>query len=140
MFKFVFRFPGSSGTSTISRNLRATSPGGEESEEALIRAYDVPGAGADEILAFDDDDDDECEAGWDDREDSDTGVEGLVSESVGDAQVASRENFEEYKTQIRVQETQRAEKNRRAGGVKTQNAMVRAWEVSSCCSVYSISM
>ena len=107
--------------------LRTATTEDENSEAALIQEYDVPGAAADEVLGFDDDDDDAYEVEEEDRPDS---IAEEISDGVRGNMGASPENFEEYKTQIRIQETQRAEKNRRAGGIKTQNAMVRAWEVS----------
>ena len=65
----------------------------------------------------------------DDSEDDDTsdGSEGDESE---DDDAILHEDFTEFKRRVRVEETQRAEGNRRAGGLKTQKAMVKEWQVS----------
>jgi hypothetical protein len=81
----------------------------EDDEETLIGRYGVDGAAAEEILGYDEDDDEEY-LGEDDNQDGDL-------------------EFKAFQRQVRINETQRAEGNRGAGGIKTQHAMVKAWEV-----------
>lgn len=95
-------------------------PDGRE-EITLVQQFDVEGAAAEEILGFDDDDDDGDEDQDDDGED-------FIAEDecVSDSPRA----FREYQASVRVAAAKRAEGNRRSGGLKTQKAMVRSWEVS----------
>jgi hypothetical protein len=44
--------------------------------------------------------------------------------------------FEELRKRVRLEATQQSEANRRAGGIKTQRAMVRAWEVRFYASTF----
>ncbi|GLB44253.1 hypothetical protein LshimejAT787_1601830 [Lyophyllum shimeji] len=91
-----------------------TGPSGDDDESVLIGEFGIEGANADELLGYDDDDD-EGEDEWDGcTPDADDEGEG--------------EDLDAYKIRIRVDATRRAEGNRRAGGLKTQRAMVRAWE------------
>ncbi|KAK7053211.1 hypothetical protein VNI00_003830 [Paramarasmius palmivorus] len=71
-------------------------------EEQLVHEFGVPGAFAEEILGYDEEHDDL------DLEDDD--------------------DFEVFQTRMRVEATQRAEMNRRPGGLRTQQAMVRMIE------------
>ncbi|KAJ6534238.1 hypothetical protein B0H19DRAFT_964399, partial [Mycena capillaripes] len=86
----------------------------EESEAALLRAYDVAGANAYEMLGYDDDDesDDEHEGdgGGDDNDDEE-----------------GPQDMETFRLGVRIAAVKRFEANRRAGGRKTQAAMVKAW-------------
>ena len=65
-----------------------------------------------------------------DSEDEDTSDESEDDESEDDEAIL-HEDFAEFKRRVRVEETRRAEGNRRAGGLKTQKAMVKAWQVSN---------
>lgn len=64
----------------------------------------------------------------DDSEVEDTSDESEDDESEDEAIL--QEDFATFKRRVRVEETQRAEGNRRAGGLKTQKAMIKAWKVS----------
>ncbi|KAJ7258187.1 hypothetical protein C8J57DRAFT_1516072 [Mycena rebaudengoi] len=81
-----------------------------DGEAALIRAYDVVGANAYELLGYDaeededEDDEDEDRTNW---------------------TAADRKSF---RIRTRVDAAKRAEGHRRAGGIKTQQAMERGWE------------
>jgi hypothetical protein len=88
----------------------------DDDEETLINEYGTEGAAAEEILGYDEDDDEECYGGI--RGDGD-GADGNFDEDL---------QFKAFQRQVRVDETRRAEGNRRAGGIKTQRAMVKAWE------------
>jgi len=41
------------------------------------------------------------------------------------------EPFKAYQSRVRVEAAKHSEGNHRAGGIRTQNAMVRAWKVST---------
>lgn len=66
----------------------------------------------------------------DNSEDEDTSDESEDDESEDDNAIL-HEDFAEFKRRVRVEETRRAEGNRRAGGLKTQKAMVKAWQASN---------
>uniref|UniRef100_A0A8H8CI32 XPG-I domain-containing protein n=1 Tax=Psilocybe cubensis TaxID=181762 RepID=A0A8H8CI32_PSICU len=86
---------------------------------ALISHFSVEGAAADEILGYDEDNellDEDDEFG----EDLDNNEDDIMDTS---------DDFEQFVTQTRVDEAKRSEKNRRAGGVKTQSAVVRDWKM-----------
>lgn len=82
----------------------------EEGEAALAQEFDVTDGYAEELL------------GYDAEQDEDEGDEG------GD--VGSGDDHEEFRKQMRLDATRRAEGNRRKGGLKTQHAMKKLWEVS----------
>jgi hypothetical protein len=84
-------------------------------ETALVQHFDVEGADAEAILAFDDDKDD------------DENVEEEIS--FEDLRNASPEVYKAFQASVRVQAATRAEGNRRKGGIVTQKAVVRAWLV-----------
>ncbi|KAF9474955.1 hypothetical protein BDN70DRAFT_814884, partial [Pholiota conissans] len=63
--------------------------------------------------------------GVEDKDEDEYDSEGGGSDDEGQG---GEGDFNHFKTRIRIEETQRAEKNRRPGGIKTQNAMVKAWE------------
>lgn len=86
----------------------------EDDEEALVNQYGVEGAAAEEVLGYDEDEEDE---------------EGDVTDCRDGGDGGSDFDFKAFQRQVRVDETRRAEGNRRAGGIKTQRAMVKAWEV-----------
>ena len=87
----------------------------EDDEEALVNQYAIEGAAAEEVLGYDEDDEEE---------------EGDVAGDYRDGGDGGPDfDFKAFQRQVRVDETRRAEGNRRAGGVKTQRAMVKAWEV-----------
>jgi hypothetical protein len=109
-------------TAISSTSIAHTIPGPrpnelEDDEETLINRYNVDGAAADEILGYDDDEDEEYNGDMEGNDDT----EGKFPN--GDLA------FQAFQRQVRVDETRRAEGNRRAGGIKTQRAMVKAWEV-----------
>ncbi|KAJ7756996.1 hypothetical protein B0H16DRAFT_1314634 [Mycena metata] len=79
----------------------------DDDETSLLQTYGVEGAGADEILGYDSDSDSE------DEEDTPSDEEA---------------QHEAFKKSVRVKAVRRAEGNRRAGGLKTQKAMVKAWD------------
>jgi hypothetical protein len=88
---------------------------GEESEATLLRRYDVAGAITYEMLGYEDDDDGSTDEGGD-GEDRDEDEEGPP-------------DMNAFRLGVRVAAVQRFEANRRAGGRKTQAAMVKAWNV-----------
>ncbi|TFK72355.1 hypothetical protein BDN72DRAFT_894862 [Pluteus cervinus] len=82
----------------------------DEDEHSLVETYGITGAFAEEVLGYDlEPDDEELEEDEDDDDDDEESA------------------FEQFKTQVRVSATRRAEGNRRPGGLKTQKAMVRVW-------------
>ena len=88
----------------------------------------VEGAAAEEILGYDPDNDEE-----DEEEDEDSDGDGdepaLEGHSDEEPDLDDDTAFEELRKRVRVEATQRSEATRRAGGIKTQRAMIRAWEV-----------
>ncbi|PPQ74282.1 hypothetical protein CVT24_001198 [Panaeolus cyanescens] len=118
--------------SSIAHDLLVIEPVAGD-EASLVRQYGIPGAASDEVLGYDDDEelDMDSEAGEvddlliDDEIMSDEGGD-LDIPNQGDRQ--DGESFKDFQKRIRVEETKRAEQNRRAGGIKTQNAMVKAWK------------
>ena len=88
-----------------------------DDEEALIDQFNIEGAAAEEVLGYDEDDDEEYDGSNGDNGDDSEFLDGDLG-------------FKAFQRQVRVEETRRAEGNRRAGGIKTQRAMVKAWEVS----------
>lgn len=89
----------------------ATTPGEEEDDEpSLLQEYGVEGADAGDLLGYEDD----SESEDDDEEDTPSDEEA---------------QHEAFKKSVRVKAVRRAEGNRRAGGLKTQKAMVKAWDV-----------
>ncbi|KAJ7768794.1 hypothetical protein B0H16DRAFT_1882008 [Mycena metata] len=87
----------------------------EESEAALLRQYNVPGANAYEMLGYEDEDEEGEREGEDEEE------------GEGESDDDGPEDMDAFRRGVRVAAVQRFEKNRRPGGRKTQNAMVRAW-------------
>jgi hypothetical protein len=90
----------------------------EGDAEELIKQYGVEGANAEEILGYDDDDD-EGEGDGDDEE-----------ASTSDDEAAHTT----FKQTTRVRAVRRAEGNRRIGGIRTQNAVVKDFNVSTFVS------
>lgn len=82
-----------------------------DDDTSLLHDYYVDGANAEDILGFDDDDDGE--------EYGDTEEDEVISDS----------EFTSFQRDVRMHETQRAEANRRPGGIKTQKGVVKAWQV-----------
>lgn len=97
---------------------------GDSDEASLIRTFDVAGANAYELLGYEDDDDEE-DNGYVDKDGDRDGVRSDEDESSED------EGREAFRRGIRIEAVKRAEGNRRAGGLKTQKAMVKAWDVST---------
>ncbi|KAJ7675075.1 hypothetical protein B0H17DRAFT_1140512 [Mycena rosella] len=89
------------------------------------------------IQFHDDDEEDGDYKGWDDGDndgsgsdsDSESGSdeEGSESGCDNDAPELNSAQKKAFRTRVRVEAVQRAEGNRRAGGLKTQTAMVKAW-------------
>ncbi|KAF4618297.1 hypothetical protein D9613_011520 [Agrocybe pediades] len=101
----------------------------QDDEPELVAQYGVQGANADELLGMDDDDDDE-ENGEENGEDVEL-EEVEEGGSVDEALLGGPrpgESYSQFKTRVRLEETQYAEKQRRPGGIKTQKAMVKAWK------------
>lgn len=101
-----------------------------DDDVALLNEFNVDGAYASEILGFDDDDDESVD---------EEGCADLESEvdSETESQVISSTSFSDFQRRTRVEETRRAEQNRRAGGIKTQNGVVKAWQVRCWLIFYS---
>ncbi|KAK7059342.1 hypothetical protein R3P38DRAFT_3384318 [Favolaschia claudopus] len=89
---------------------------GDDTEE-LIRQYGVEGANADELLGYDDDDDDDEDG--EEEEDGDASDADIADEAAAHAA---------FKRSVRIQAVNRAEGNRRAGGIKTQNAVKKDFQ------------
>ncbi|KAJ7857354.1 hypothetical protein B0H13DRAFT_1960478 [Mycena leptocephala] len=98
----------------------------ENGEAALLRRFDVDGADAYELLGYEDEDD---------EEDTAVGTGGDASSSQSSSSSDddeedthwTAEQKKAFRIRTRVDAAKRTEGNRRAGGRKTQNAMVRAW-------------
>ncbi|KAF9490446.1 hypothetical protein BDN71DRAFT_1490630 [Pleurotus eryngii] len=88
-----------------------------DDEVSLVNEFglSIDGAEAHKVLGYGDDDD----------EDNDD-VNGEVDD-LGEGE-DNTESFQSYQTQLRVSAVLRAEGNRRQGGLKTQKAVVCAWE------------
>ncbi|KAJ7692293.1 hypothetical protein B0H17DRAFT_1159658 [Mycena rosella] len=96
--------------------------GDAENEAALLRAFDVPGANAYELLSYEEEEEDEEE----DEEEEDENQEENEENSSGEAVESDDESAgdqEEFRIGVRVAAVRRTEGNRRAGGLKTQKAM-----------------
>ncbi|KAJ7504735.1 hypothetical protein B0H11DRAFT_1709516, partial [Mycena galericulata] len=85
----------------------------DDAEAALIRRFNVAGADAYELLGYDDDVDEEEDPDYQDGGKVDGGNDGKQKRA--------------FRIRVRVDAARRAEGNRRAGGIKTQNAMVKGW-------------
>lgn len=83
----------------------------------MVEEFDVVGASARDILGFDD------------ENDQDDNEEDFVDE-FGGLDFDSPETFRKYQADVRVKAAKRAEGNRRLGGLKTQQAVVRNWKVN----------
>jgi hypothetical protein len=80
------------------------------SEEAqLVATYGVEGADAYELLGYEDD-------GEEDSDDE-------------DRDIVDKERLEQFKIEVRREGAARSEGHRRKGGIKTQNAVVRDWNI-----------
>ncbi|KAJ6450568.1 hypothetical protein C8R47DRAFT_1189292 [Mycena vitilis] len=94
-----------------AQDLPTSAPDGAEelpeiSDAALLAEFHVAGAAAEELLGYDDDDSDEDEE-----------LEDLADDDV----------YEKFQKNTRVAAAQRFEGNRRKGGRKTQDSVVKAW-------------
>ncbi|KAF8228167.1 hypothetical protein L208DRAFT_1489138 [Tricholoma matsutake] len=111
----------------------------DDNEEAsLVNEFDVDGADAGEVLGYEGDGDDDNDGGGGDDGDGDgeghQPGDGEPSdddnEDAEDEDHANQcEDFITFQKHIRVTAAKRAEGNRRAGGLKMQRAMVKAWDV-----------
>lgn len=109
---WVARYP--EVTSTTTTGLEVTPPSDQladaraapVNEAALVEHYGLD-ADARELLGFGDDDD---------EDDDDEGDE-------------EAETFDAFQTRVRLDAVKRTEGNRREGGLKTQQASVRLWNV-----------
>lgn len=84
-----------------------------------MQEFNVKGGNADELLGYDPEEDESSDEDRDENESDD--------EEGGPSQGQSHTSFQR---QVRVDATQRAERNRRIGGLKTQRAMQKGWNVS----------
>lgn len=91
----------------------------------MLREYDIEGGGASDLLGYENDDEDDEAFEEDDDDDIDGGDDDDDEDNGDDA-----EDYEATKRATRVRASRRAEGNRRAGGRKTQQAMVKQWNVS----------
>ena len=82
------------------------------------------------LINTQDDSDDEEDTSDESEDDESENDESENDESEDDDAIL-HEDFAEFKRRVRVEETGRAEGNRRAGGLKTQKAMVKAWQASN---------
>ena len=123
------RFPFQTPTTTLSQPPRSKCASLiediESDEETLVEEFGIDGAAAEEVLGYDPDNDEE-EA--DDEEDEDQDDEDGDQDDEDEGNEDDKA-FEELRKRVRLEATQQSEANRRAGGIKTQRAMVRAWEV-----------
>ena len=117
------RFPFQTPTTTLSQPPRSKHASLiediESDEETLIEEFGIDGAAAEEVLGYDPDNDEEEVDEEEEDEDQDDEDEGDEDDKA----------FEELRKRVRLEATQQSEANRRTGGIKTQRAMVRAWEV-----------
>ena len=123
------RFPFQTPTTTLSqppRSKRASLIEDIESdEETLVEEFGIDGAAAEVVLGYDpDNDEEEADEEEDEDQDDENGDQDDEDEGNEDDKA-----FEELRKRVRLEATQQSEANRRAGGIKTQRAMVRAWEV-----------
>ena len=96
----------------------------ETDEAELLNEYGANGA--DEILGFDNaDDESEASESESDDESSHEAEEEPCDSTMSD------KCFSEFQRRLRVDETRRAEANRRPGGIKTQKTNVKLWMVST---------
>lgn len=109
---------------------RAPNSNENDDEASLVDAYDVNGANGDEIFGYD--------VEGDDGEDSEDGEDGEMDEGGSTVNEAGKSyaSFRAFQASVRVDAAKRAEGNRRAGGLRTQKAMVRAWEVCQSLTVF----
>jgi hypothetical protein len=121
-FSLVLPKPAATPTSEDRPNRTTTDRDGADETE-LVQQFDVDGASAEDILGYEDRDEDENED-YDDEEAEE--LEKDNSRVVSDLPRA----YKKYQASVRVEAAKRAEGNRRAGGLKTQKAMVRSWDVS----------
>ncbi|KAJ6449140.1 hypothetical protein C8R45DRAFT_947590 [Mycena sanguinolenta] len=89
----------------------------DDNTAELISQYGVEGANAGELLGYDSEEENEEDAQSGDKEES--GVNTSDKVAVHDA----------FKKQTHVKAIQQAEGNHRAGGLKTQQAMVKKWKL-----------
>ncbi|KAF7371837.1 hypothetical protein MVEN_00040500 [Mycena venus] len=91
-----------------------------------VLTYGVEGADAEELLGYDDDSEEEEEEEEEENSDEeDRDVNTSDEEAAHDA----------FKRTTRVQAVRRAEGNRCASGIKTQNSVVKDFEVKSCIPI-----
>jgi len=88
----------------------------DDDEPALLSEFDVDGGNANEIMGYDDDDRDAEELEGVDDDESDPIANDCLKTS-----------FQAFQTSTRVDAARRAEGCRRAGGLRTQKAVVRDW-------------
>ncbi|KAK7027617.1 hypothetical protein R3P38DRAFT_3190602 [Favolaschia claudopus] len=97
-------------------------PGAEDAEEIaeLLRRYDVDGANISELMGYDSDDEQ-------DEEDE----EGFDGDQSGDDEDSAEEidDQDQMRQRARVAAAKRFEGNRRKGGLRTQQAVVRDWNI-----------
>ena len=93
----------------------------------------MEGAAAEEVLGYDPDndeeDEEENEEGDGDEGDGDEDEQEQGGHSDEEVDLDGDKEFEELRRRVRIEATQQSEATRRVGGIKTQRAMIRAWEV-----------
>lgn len=107
-------------------------------EVDLVNRYGIDGADAEELLGFGDDDDEEDLEDGDRQDDGDDELGGADDDDDDDdsnefgpaAGGLNSRRFLDFKTTVRLEAVKRHEGNRRRGGLDTQNACVRDWNVS----------
>ncbi|KAH9474890.1 hypothetical protein JR316_0013358 [Psilocybe cubensis] len=107
-------------------------------DEILIQEFGIEGAAAEEVLGYDDDSDSDPEDEFQEVleiNDELLAHTALEDDSEFDLETQMQggpfpgESYTKFQTRIRLEETRRAENNRRAGGVKTQNAVIKDWKI-----------
>jgi hypothetical protein len=92
----------------------------DDDDLLLVEEFDVQGANANELL------------GYKDKEEDGDGGDGDGEDGDEDNDSDTKSCHLKFQRKVRLDATQRAEGNRRPGGLKTQHVMRKAWEVSTC--------
>lgn len=113
----------------------------EDDEETLVEDFGVEGAAAEEVLRYDPDNDEEeaDDEEEDGDEDGDEGEPDLEGHSDEELDLDDDKAFEKLRKRVRLEATRQSEATCRVGGIKTQLAMIRAWEVRFHASFFSVS-
>ncbi|KAH9476570.1 hypothetical protein JR316_0010486 [Psilocybe cubensis] len=110
----------------------------DNNDEILVQEFGVEGAAAEEVLGYDDDSDSDPEDEFREvLEINDELLDHTALEDDDESDLETQmqggpfpgESYTKFQTRIRLEETRRAENNRRAGGVKTQSAVIKDWKI-----------